>query len=105
MQVSLLDQAKIDLLEIGAYYRELGGAPLARRMLERIKGPVLKLGRHPEIAPPYELAPDVRRLVVAKGTFLVFYRVRAAVEVLHIRRAERSPAVATDLTAPEPAQT
>jgi plasmid stabilization system protein ParE len=101
MHVSLLDQAKSDLLEIGAYYRELGGIPLARTMLERIKGPVLKLGQRPEIGPPYELAPGVRRLVVAKGTFLVFYRVRTAVEVLHIRRAERSPAEATDLAAPD----
>ena len=39
-----------------AYYREIGGVKLARTMLARIKGPVLTLGDHPEIAPAYELA-------------------------------------------------
>ncbi len=96
MRVRILDQAKQDLFDCNAYYREIGGARLARTMLERIKGPVRALGDHPELAPPYEAAPGVRRLVVAGGSFLVFYRVREMVEVLHIRRAEREPATAKD---------
>ena len=44
------------------------------------------------------MAPGVRRLVVAGGAFLVFYRVLADVEVLHIRRAEREPVPAVALT-------
>jgi hypothetical protein len=35
--------------------------------------------------------------VVAKGAFLVFYRVRVDVEVLHIRRAERDSATGDEL--------
>jgi len=66
-------------------------------MLACIKEPVLTLRNNPEIAPLYELAPGVRRLVVARGAFLVFYRIRADVEVLHIRRAEREPATADAL--------
>ena len=67
-------------------------------MLARLKEPVLALHDHPELAPLYELAPGVRRLVVAGGAFLVFYRVLADVEVLHIRRAEREPVTAVALT-------
>ncbi len=62
---------------------------LARKMVARIKTPMLSLKDHPGIAPSYELAPGIRRLVVANGAFLVFYRARADVEVLHICRAER----------------
>lgn len=99
MQVRFLDQAKADLRELAQYYRGLGGNALTRKMLTRIKTPVLSLGEHPEIAQSYELAPGVRRLVVAGGAFLVFYRVLVDVEVLHIRRAERTPASAEELTA------
>jgi len=84
-------------LACGDHYREIGGAKLARTMLARIKGPVRALGDHPEIAPAYELAPGVRRLVVAGGVFLVFYRVLVDIEVLHIRRAEREPVTAEAL--------
>lgn len=96
MRVRLLDQAKADLVEVGRYYREVGGDVLAREIIARIKQPVLSLKDTPEIGSPYELAPGVRRLVVAGGIFLVFYRVRANVEILHIRRAERSPALTDD---------
>ena len=92
MRVRFLDQAKQDLLDCNAHYRGIGGVKLARTMLARIKGPVLTLGDHPEIAPAYELAPGIRRLVVAGGAFLVFYRVATTdVEILHVRRAEREP--------------
>lgn len=94
MRIRFLDQAKADLIAHNAYYREIGGAVLASRMLARLKAPVLALHDHPDIAPLYELAPGVRRLVVAGGSFLVFYRVLADVEVLHIRRAEREPVTA-----------
>ena len=97
MRVKLLDQAKADLVAHNEYYREMGGVVLARKMLARIKGPILSLGDTPEIAPAYDLAPGVRRLVVARGTFLVFYRVLAEVEVLHVRRAEREPVTAEGL--------
>lgn len=91
MRVRFLDQAKADLMEHNQYYREVGGAALASKMLARIKAPVLALKDNPEIAQPYELAPGIRRLVVARGAFLVFYRVSVNIEVLHIRRSERMP--------------
>lgn len=91
MRVRFLDQAKTDLMEHIQYYREIGGTTLANKMLARIKAPVLALKDNPEIAQPYELAPGVRRMVVARGAFLVFYRVSINIEVLHIRRSERMP--------------
>ena len=97
MRVRLLDQAKADLTELGQYYREVGGDVLARKMIARIKQPILSLKDTPDVGAPYELAPGIRRLVVAGGIFLVFYRVRADVEILHIRRAERNPATTDDL--------
>ena len=97
MRVRLLHQAKTDLVALGQYDREVGGDVLARKMVARIKTPVLSLKDNPDIAPSYELAPGVRRLVVANGALLVFYRVRADVEVLHIRRAERDSATGDGL--------
>lgn len=96
MRVKFLKTAQLDLLDCGDYYRDIGGARLARTMLSRIKDPIRTLADHPESAPAYEAAPGVRRLVVAGGSFLVFYRVRQEIEVLHIRRAEREPATAKD---------
>ena len=62
MRVKFLAQARSDLLALNEYYREIGGAVLARRMLARIKDPVLALRDNPEIAPPYEFAPGFRRI-------------------------------------------
>lgn len=97
MRVRFLDQAKTDLMEHNQYYREVGGAALASKMLARIKAPVLALKDNPEIAQPYELAAGIRRLVVARGAFLVFYRISANIEVLHVRRSERLPVSAQEL--------
>ena len=97
MRVKFLDQAKEDLAECNQYYRDVGGTALASKMLARIKAPVFALKDNPEIAQPYELAPDIRRLVVARGAFLVFYRIRDSIEVLHIRRSERMPVSAQEL--------
>jgi plasmid stabilization system protein ParE len=97
MRVKFLDQAKEDLVEYNQYHHSVGGVALASKMLARIKEPVLALNDNPKIAPEYELAPGIRRLVVAGGTFLVFYRIADAIEVLHIRRAERMPVSAHEL--------
>ena len=96
MRVKFLDQAKADLIEHNQHYREIGGVPLASKMLARIKKPILALKDNPDIAPPYELAPGIHRMVVAKGAFLVFYRVNQDVEVLHVRRSEREPVTRED---------
>ncbi len=97
MRVRLLDQAKEDMAKIKEYYKEIGGSLLAKKMIQQIKQPVLELENNPEIAPPYELSPGVRRLVVAGGTFIAFYRVLTEVDVIHIRRAEREPVTADEL--------
>lgn len=92
MRVRLLDRAKEDLAEIKQHYRKIGGALLAKKMIQQIKLPLLALENNPEVAPLYELSPGIRRLVVADGAFLVFYQLDPdCVEVLHIRRAEREP--------------
>ncbi len=91
MRVELSDRARLDLENIGEHYTDVGGHALARRMIGGIKKEVLALAENPNIAPAYEMAPGLRRLVVAKGAFLVFYRVTSRVEVVHVRRAEREP--------------
>ena len=97
MRVKFLDQAKADLAQCNQYYHDVGGSALARKMLARIKTPVFALQDNQEIAQPYELAPGIRRLVVASGAFLVFYRIRDSIEVLHIRRSERMEVSAQEL--------
>lgn len=102
MRVELSDRARLDLENIGEHYADVGGHALARRMVGGIKKKVLALAENPNIAPAYEMAPGLRRLVVAKGVFLAFYRVTNRVEVVHVRRAEREP-YATPQGAKEPA--
>lgn len=97
MRIEYLPHARANLLDMGDYYREIGGNKLARRMVSGVKSEILVLRDHPGFAPDYELAPGVRRLVVAGGAYLAFYRVRADVEILHIRRAEREPVTAEEL--------
>ena len=96
MQVKLIGSAKLDLREIAKHYRDVGGNPLALRMIRLIRSDIELLANNPKIAPPYELVPDVHRYVVANGAYLAFYRVRANVEVLHVRRSEREPAQEAD---------
>jgi plasmid stabilization system protein ParE len=84
MRIEILPSACLDLADMMAY----GGNALARRILGQIKSQVEVLADHPEVAPPYELVPGIRRLVVAKGTYLVFYRVLNCVQILHIRRGD-----------------
>lgn len=97
MLVRFLDQAKEDLAEHNSYYRSVGGVALANKMLTRIKKPIFALKANPLLAPRYEIAPEIHRMVVAGGAFLVFYRVREAIEIIHIRRAERESVTAEDL--------
>lgn len=86
-----------NLKDIRQHYLDVGGKPLALRIVRGIRQEVLALADNPYLAPLYEITPGVRRLVVAGGAFLVFYRVRVDVEVLHIRRAERAPVQAENL--------
>ena len=96
MRVRLTDSAKEDLSEIGRYYFKVGGVTLAGRIVAQIKNDVMSLTRY--TAPSYELVPGIRRLVVAKGAFLVFHRVMdTVVEVVHVRRSERTPATENNL--------
>lgn len=97
MRIEYLSSAAADLEDIKCHYLEAGGKALALRMVRRIRADAAKLADNPYIAPPYELATDLHCLVVAKGTFLVFYRVVDHVEVIHIRRGEREPVTADEL--------
>lgn len=96
MRIKYEDEAKLDLLEIKNHYLVIGGKVLARRMVGLIRSDTNTLLDY--TAPAYEFVPNMRRLVVANGAYLVFHRVtESAVEVLHIRRAERTPATEKDL--------
>jgi plasmid stabilization system protein ParE len=92
------DEAKLDLLGIRDYYRDVGGNQLAMRMIKQIRSDINALLNY--TAPPYELVPRVHRLVVANGAFLAFHRINEAesmIEILHVRRSERKPATQKDL--------
>lgn len=97
MRIEYLSRARADLLDMGDHYRDVGGNKLARRMVGGVKAEIDLLRENPGIAPPYEIVPGIRRLVVAGGAFLVFYGVTDRIEVLHIRRAEREPAMSDEL--------
>lgn len=98
MRIEYAPSAQADLLEIGDYYREVGGNQLARRMVKQIRSDIKALLDY--TAPPYEMAPGIRRLVVAGGAYLAFHRInesKAVVEVIHVRRSERAPATEKDM--------
>lgn len=102
MRIKYEDEAKLDLLGIRDYYRDVGGNQLAMRMIKQIRSDINALLNY--TAPPYELVPMVRRLVVADGAFLAFHRINKAesiVEILHVRRSERAPASEKDLNTPK----
>ncbi|MDP2784611.1 MAG: type II toxin-antitoxin system RelE/ParE family toxin [Sulfurimicrobium sp.] len=97
MRIEYLPHAVEDLKEIRSHYLEVGGKPLALKMVRQIREEVKALADNPYLAQPYEIVPGIRRLVVADGVFLVFYGVTERIEVLHVRRAERAPATAEDM--------
>lgn len=97
MRIEYLSGAAADLEDIKHHYLEAGGKALALRMVRRIRTATASLADNPHVAPPYELATGLRRLVAAKGAFLVFYRVMDHIEVAHVRRAERAPVTAENL--------
>ncbi len=91
MQNEYGDKAKQDLVAIRQHYMDVGGKSLALRMVRGVRAEVGALADNPNIGPVYDLVPGLRRLAVAKGAFLVFYRVSSRVEVVHVRWAEREP--------------
>lgn len=91
MRIKYQPRATRNLAEIQTHYQAIGGRTLALRMVQGIRLAVTNLADNPLLAPAYELAPGLRRLAVAKGAFLVFYRVTDHVQVVYIRRAEREP--------------
>lgn len=87
-----------DIHDIRHYYVQEGSNKLALRIVQMIRVEITTLLANPKKAPPYEVLPGVRRLIVANGNYLVFHRVtESAIEILHIRRAERTPATASDM--------
>jgi plasmid stabilization system protein ParE len=91
MRVELTARARNNLAAIGEHYAEVGGHALAHRMVTGIKHEIMALADNPRLGSAYDLAPGVRRLVVANGAFLVFYRVTDRVQVVHVRRAKLEP--------------
>lgn len=91
MRIEYLAEATEDMEDIKRHYVEAGGKSLALRMVRRIREETARLSDNPYIAPPYEFAPGLRRLVVVGGTFLVYYGVTDRIEILHVHRAEREP--------------
>lgn len=83
--------------DIRRYYIEVADNALALKVIKMIRTEISALSEQPNRAPAYDLAPNVRRLVVYNGIYLVFYRVTKVIEILHIRRAEREPATANEL--------
>lgn len=90
MQLEITKRAKRNLDAIGEHYYRIGGNALARNMIARIKDPFQQLLHFPYSAPVYKYKPNLRRLVVADGLFIVFYRIeQARIAIVHIRRAEQ----------------
>jgi plasmid stabilization system protein ParE len=98
LRIKYEDKAKLDLLGIMDYYRDIGSNQLAMRMIKQIRSDINALLTYE--APPYELVLDAHRLVVTNGAFLVFHRIikaESVIEILHMRRSEREPATQKDI--------
>lgn len=97
LRIDYLPLSVENIHEIKRHYLDAGGNVLALKMIKAIRADIATLAEHPNRAPAYELAPNVRRLVVANGIYLVFYRVTKVIEILHVRRAERTQATQEDM--------
>lgn len=97
MQIKYQPLSVDNIMDIKRHYIEQGGNVLALRMIKNIRSEISTLSLNPKKAPPYEFAPNIRRLVVNDGNYLVFYRVTEMVEILHVRRSERMPATEKDM--------
>ncbi len=90
MQLKVSKRARMNLKQIGHYYLKTSGLALAETMLDRIESRFDQLLNFPYSAPVYKYKPTLRCLVVADGLFIIFYRIeQAAIEIVHIRRAEQ----------------
>lgn len=97
LRIDYLPQSVENIHEIKRHYLKVGSNVLALKMIKAIRAEIATLSEHPNRAPAYDLAPNVRRLVVANGIYLVFYRVTKVIEILHVRRSERTPATQKDM--------
>jgi plasmid stabilization system protein ParE len=97
LRIDYLPLSTENIHEIKRHYLKLGGNQLALKMIRKIRAEVATLSDSPNRASAYELAPGVRRLVVAGGIFLVFYRVTNIIEILHVRRSEKEPVTSMDI--------
>lgn len=90
MQLEVSKRARMNLKQIGHYYLATGGLAFAETMLDLIESRFDQLLNFPYSAPVYSHKPTLRRLVVADGLFIVFYRIQASsIQIVHIRRAEQ----------------
>jgi plasmid stabilization system protein ParE len=77
LRIDYLPLATENIQDIKRHFLDEGGKTLALKMIRLIRADIALLSEYPNKAPGYELMPGVRRLVVANGLYLVFYRLFA----------------------------
>jgi toxin ParE1/3/4 len=87
MRVRFTPEAFSDRERIFEYLRERS-ATGARNVAASIREAVAQLKEHPNSGYQTD-RPDIRVIFVARYPYKIFYRVRDAVEILHIRHTSR----------------
>lgn len=86
------EEAKEDLKEIIAYYKETAGNEVANSNLDRILNSIDGLSLFPNRCPLCHFSSEIRKLVVIGLPYLVFFKViENRVYILNIFHSKRNP--------------
>lgn len=91
-QIHYQSEAQDDLKEIALYYTQVADFEVAKRNIGRILDSIDGLEIMPYRCPVSDFSPNIRKLVVPKLPYLVFFKIiNDVVYVLNIYSAKRNP--------------
>ena len=89
-KIEYQSEAEADLKDIAFYYHQTAGSEIAKTNIERILNSIDGLEYMPYRCPVCDFSPNVRRLVVPKSPYLVFFKVVGdTVHILNVYNSKR----------------
>lgn len=84
-------EAEIDLKDIASYYHQTAGLEVAKKNIGRILDSIDGLEQMPYRCPICDFSPNVRKLVIPKLPYLVFFKVVGdTVHILNVYSSKRN---------------
>lgn len=90
-KIEYQSEAEADLKDIAFYYHQTAGAEVAKNNIERILNSIDGLEQMPYRCPVCDFSPNVRKLIVPKLPYLVFFKVVGdTVHILNVYSSKRN---------------